>query len=388
MNRGRTALPPLWLAAVVAGLLAVATGTVTPGAAGQIVQRAGPILVFLVAVTVLVELADAAGVFDVAARWAAYAARGRTRTLFFLVVALGTVTTVVLSLDTTAVLLTPVVLAMCTQLELDPLPFAMSTIWLANTTSLLLPVSNLTNLLAVSRLNLNVAAFAGRMWLPTLVTLSVTVLLLVVLHRRELRGRFRKPPPLPVPDRPLLLISAVACVGFAALVLAGTNVTLAATLGAALTVIAFLVRQPGAMQWSLVPWRLVMLVLGLFLIVEAARQHGLDTALANVAGASGDSAVDLLRLSGVAVATANVANNLPAYLALEPISLGSPDRLLSVLIGVNAGPVILPWGSLATLLWRDRCRARGLSISWRRFVLSGLLLGPLSVATAVIALRI
>lgn len=388
MDRIKAALPPMWLAAVAAGSFVVATGAVTAAGADAIIQRAGPILVFLVAVTVLAELADAAGVFDIAARWAVQAARGRTLVLFLLVVAMGTVTTVVLNLDTTAVLLTPVVLAMCAQLDIDPLPFALSTVWLANTTSILLPVSNLTNLLAASRLQVSVAGFAGRMWLPTLMTLSVTVVVLLALHFPALRGRHRRPPPLFIADRPLLVVNAAACVCFAALVLAGVNVTLAATAGAALTVLAYLARRRGELRWSLVPWRLVLLVLGLFLVVEAGRQHGLDTALSGVAGASGDSVRDLLRLSGVAVVAANLANNLPAYLALEPIAMSSPERLLSLLVGVNAGALILPWGSLATLLWRERCRARGLRISWQRFAVAGLLLGPVSVATAVVALRI
>ena len=64
-------------------------------------------LVFLVAVTLLAELCDAAGVFDVAAREAAHAARGRTLRLFLMLVAIATATTILLSLDTTAVLLTP-----------------------------------------------------------------------------------------------------------------------------------------------------------------------------------------------------------------------------------------------------------------------------------------
>lgn len=379
----------MWLAAVLAGLLVVGTGAVSPENAGEIVARASPILAFLVAVTLLAELADIAGVFDVAGRWAVRAARGRTLVLFFLVAGLSTVTTVVLSLDTTAVLLTPVVLAMCTQLDLDPLPFALSTVWLANTTSLLLPVSNLTNLLAASRLQISVGAFAGRMWLPTVATSLTTILLLVALHHRTLRGRYRTPPPPPSPfDRPLLLANAVACLCFVGLVLSGTNITLAAIIGAAVTVAAFSIRKRGALRWSLVPWRLVLLVLGLFLLVEAGQQHGLDTALGRVAGASGSSPVELLRLSGVAVAAANLANNLPAYLALEPVSGSAPDRLLTLLIGVNAGSVILPWGSVATLLWRERCRARGLMISWRRFALAGLVLGPAATAAAVTALRL
>ncbi len=110
-------------------------------------QRAAPVLLFLTAITVVAELSDLAGVFAAAARAAARLGRGRAVVLWLLAVGLAVAATTVLSLDTTAVLLTPVVLSLANQLQLPPALFAMTTVWLANTASLL-PVSNLTNLTA------------------------------------------------------------------------------------------------------------------------------------------------------------------------------------------------------------------------------------------------
>lgn len=105
-------------------------------------------MVFLVAMTVVAEVAEIAGVFDVAAHWTSHVGRHRT---WLLVVALAVACTIALSIDTTAVLLTPVVIAMTLQLGLPAMPFALTTVWLANTASLLLPVSNLSNLIALHR---------------------------------------------------------------------------------------------------------------------------------------------------------------------------------------------------------------------------------------------
>jgi arsenical pump membrane protein len=171
----------VWLIAALAGGICVATGALPWHVAVDTTQRVGPILGFLAAITVVAELADVAQVFDVAATRAAKLARGRTTTLFCLVLLLGAFTTIVLSLDTTAVLLTPVVLALASRLRLSPLPFAMAAVWLANTASLLLPVSNLTNLLAVSRLRASAVDFSSRMWLPALFSLLVTALVLGVV---------------------------------------------------------------------------------------------------------------------------------------------------------------------------------------------------------------
>ena len=101
----------------------------------------------------------------------------------------------------------------------------------------------------------------------------------------------------------------------------------------------------------------------------------------------GESLLDLLRLAGSAAASANLVDNLPAYLAFEPTA-ESPIRIAAVLIGVNAGCLITPWASLATLLWHSRLKAMGVEISWLRYAALGLVVAPLTVAGAVLALAL
>lgn len=47
-------------------------------------------------------------------------------------------------------------------------------------------------------------------------------------------------------------------------------------------------------------------------------------------------------------------------------------QLLASLLGTNAGPMVLMWGSLATLLWRERCKAHGVTVTAKQFALVGL----------------
>lgn len=376
----------MWVVAALGGLVAVLTRSVSPAAAGDVLLRLAPILVFLVAVTVLAELADASGLFDRAARECARLGRGSTWRLWLLVVALATVSTVLLSLDTTAVLLTPVVLSLASQLGLPPLGFAMTTVWLANTASLLLPVSNLTNLLAQDSLHLSTLGFASVSWAAALAAVVVTVLVLGVRYRRTWATSYAVPESTPVDDRVLLGVSAAACLALGPLAVAGLPVAWVAAALAAVLVIAFAVRRRDALRLSLVPWRLVVLVVGLFLVVAAGQAHGMGDLLASVTG-QGSSLGELLRMSGVATVGANVVNNLPAYAALEPTA-GDVPRTLALLVGVNAGPLVLLWGSLATLLWRERCRARGVEVTWREFAVTGLVGVPLVVVAATAALAL
>ena len=148
----------MWVVLGVAGVLVVATGWWPASAAGEVALSRGGwpgVGVFGGDHGAGRTRRPGPGVFDAAAGACARAARGSTLRLFLLIAALGTLTTIGMSLDTTAVLLTPVVLTATTRLGLAPLPFALLAVWLANTASLLLPVSNLTNLLALQREHLS-----------------------------------------------------------------------------------------------------------------------------------------------------------------------------------------------------------------------------------------
>ena len=91
----------------------------------------------------------------------ARAGRGSPVRLLGGVFGLASVTTAVLSLDTTVVLLTPVVHDTAVRLRVRPKPHVYACTHLANSASLLLPVSNLTNLLAFSVAGLTLVRFAG-----------------------------------------------------------------------------------------------------------------------------------------------------------------------------------------------------------------------------------
>lgn len=379
----------LWWLLPVGGLLVLLTGALPSAAAEQVVQRVAGVLLFVVAVTVVAELATAAGLFDIAAREAARLGGGRSWQLWLLVALLAIACTAVLSLDTTAVLLTPVVLALARQVGAPPLLLAMTTVWLANTASLLLPVSNLTNLLALHVLpgGQDVGGYLALVWRPALVAVVVTLVVLAVLHCRELRQGYEVPSPPVVGDRVLLVVASVVCVSLVPAFLSGVPVALSASVGALVLVAVTAWRRPVVLSVGLLPWRLVLGVLGLFLLVAALDHLGLTGFLGNVAGSSSDAG-GLLRLALTGALTANVVDNLPAYLALEPVAADAAERVVALLVGVNVGSLITPWASLATLLWADRCRAAGVAVDWWRFAREGLLLVPLLLVACTAALAL
>jgi Na+/H+ antiporter NhaD/arsenite permease-like protein len=368
---------------LVGAVLALVAGTPAEDLA-ELAERVWPVLLFVVAITVVTELSAEAEVFRVVAERLARWGRGRTVVLWAFIVVFATVSTAFLSLDTTAVLLTPVVVLLARHVGVNPIPFALTTVWLANTGSLFLPVSNLTNLLAEHRLDgVGAFGFAALSIVPALVAAAVPVGVLAIVYRRELGRSYEVAAGRPVGDRVLFRWSAAVLVVLVPALVSGLEVWIPALAAAVALSIVFGVRRCEAFRLSLVPWQLVVFAAGLFLTVEAARGFGLTGVVEALAG-SGSGPADLLRVAGVGAVGANALNNLPAYLALEPVGT-TPERLIALLVGVNAGPLVTPWASLATLLWHERLRGLGVEISWWRFAGLGLVVAPLTVACATLA---
>lgn len=371
------------------GLLAVVTELLPVEEAAGEVGRIAPILLFLAAVIVLAELVKEAQVFDVIAARLAMAGRGDYVALFLLCTAFASLVTMFLNLDTTAVLLTPVMLALAARTGIAALPLAMTTVWLANTASLFLPVSNLTNLLAMERLGLSTKEFAGRLWLPQLVSVAVTMVFLwVFFWRRGRRGadRYDPPPPVPVADPLLFRTAATVCVLFIVAILLELPIQVAALAGAVLMIAVFAWRDRSKLTLALFPWQLLVFVTGLFLVVPTLSRYGLAGLMSALAGTGGDGD-GAYRAAAVGAGLSNLINNLPAYTAVEKvIPVVNQDQLLALLIGTNIGPVITPWASLATLLWFEWCRRRGVRVPMLTFVLAGAGLAVVGVTATVGAL--
>jgi arsenical pump membrane protein len=392
------------LAIIGAVLLAAGTASVFAGIlpvsdVAALVERVGPILVFVAAMTVVTELLSEAGLFLWFARRFRHWGRGRVVVLWLLVAAFAVATTVFLSLDTTAVLLTPVVVSVSRQAGLPVLPFALTTVWLANTGSLLLPISNLTNLLAQHTLGgVPPLEFAAMMLAPAMVAIVVPLLFIGIVFRKDLSKRYSRVhvarirtartgerlPGSPGVDRVLLASGAAVLAVLLPLLVSGIPVWIPSSVAAVALAGLFLVRRRQVLTPLLVPWSLLLFAAGLFLVMEAARHLGAPALLTALAG-HGEGLGDLVRLAATGAVGSNLLNNLPAYLAAEPVA-GSPTRVAALLVGVNAGPLITPWASLATLLWHDRLVKMNVLITWRGFAIFGALVAPVTVLAAVVAL--
>jgi arsenical pump membrane protein len=384
---------PDWAVAVAAAVVVVLVGALSFHGARTALGRLGPTVGFLAALLVLADGCRRAGVFDALGAAMASGSRrraGGARSLLGMVFLAAAGTTAVLSLDATIVLLTPIVFATAARLPTSPRPHVYACSHLANSASLLLPVSNLTNLLAFAASGLTFTRFAALMALPWLVAIGAEWVVLSRVFADDLRqagapvdGRGTGP----APDLPAfaLVVIALTLVGFGVSSLVGIAPVWFATAGA----VVLTIRRPPESLTALVSAAeptFLAFVLALGVVVSAAGNHGLSSVVDSLLP-HGASLPALLGVAAVSAVLANLVNNLPATLIIVAVvSSSAPGAVLAMLIGVNVGPNLTYVGSLATLLWRRIVHAHDEDVDTREFLKLGALTVPVTLVTATAAL--
>ncbi|MFZ4154591.1 SLC13 family permease [Streptomyces pseudogriseolus] len=377
--------------AVPSAGVVIATGAITTDAVREETERLGPVIGFLAAVLVLAKLCDEEGLFHACGTWMARWSRHRPRRLLGAVFVLASLITAVLSLDATVVLLTPVVFATATRMGARPAPHVYAGAHLSNTASLLLPVSNLTNLLAFTATGLTFTRFALLMLLPWLAAIAVEYAVFRRFFAADLDAEPTAPDtadgPVELPVFALVTVAATLA-GFAVASAVGVDPAWAAAAGAGVMAVRALTRRRTSAVRLLRALDLPFLafVLALGVVVRAVLDQGLGDALDSVLP-DGTGLLSLLAVAGLAALLANLINNLPAVLALVPLAAPSgPGAVLAVLLGVNIGPNLTYAGSLATLLWRRIVHHHDHEVSLRRFTLLGLATVPAALVASTAAL--
>ncbi len=385
--------PEFVWAAGGAGLL-VLLGLLSPGKAWSGIARGADVYLFLTGMMLLSELARQEGLFDWLAAHAAAQAQGSAVRLFTQVFTVGTVVTVFLSNDATAVVLTPAVAAVARTAKVEePLPFLFICAFTANAASFVLPISNPANLVIYGSHMPSLLHWLPQYALPSLLSILATYAVL----RWTQGARLRQPVSADI-DKPALSggarMAAFGIVATALVLLASSGfdiqLGLPTFLAGIATAVLVLTRSTGGVGAIVrnISWSVLPLVAGLFVLVEALEKTGVTRALANaVQGVVQHS--ETLAAWSVAVVLAigcNLVNNLPAGLvAGRIVALAHPPEHVrsAVLIGIDLGPNLSTTGSLATILWLTALRREGQSVSAWAFLKLGVLVMPPSLLLAI-----
>lgn len=308
------------------------------------------------------------GLFAKAGTLAARAPGGGS-TLLASLLLLTAVVTAVLNLDTAVVFLTPVLLHAARHRGLGEAPFLYGAVFMANAASLLLPGSNLTNLIVLAHDHVSGSTFAGRLWPAWIVSVAVTIAFLAGVFRRQLH-----PHGAPVAERVVFRPRA----GTAAVVAATALVLVLAQ--PALPVLA--VGVGAALAGRLSPREAARAANPLLLGGVLAVAVLLGT-LARGVSSLGRIAAHTGRWSSawIGAGAAVLVNNLPAASVLSAHASAHPRALL---LGLDLGPNLAVTGSLSAVLWLQVARAEGARPSIVRYSLLGLALVPVTLTLALL----
>jgi len=386
-------LPEAFWAAAGAVVLC-ATGLLALPAAAAAVARGWDVYLFLAGMMLIAELARKTGLFDHVAALAVRHARGSARRLFVLVYGFGTLVTVFMSNDATAVVLTPAVLAAARAARLRrPLPHLYACAFIANAASFVLPISNPANLVVFGERMPPLAGWLARFALPSAAAIAVTFAVLYWTQREALR----EPIAADVHVPPLSRQAWLTALG---IVLTGLGLLAASRYGVPLgwptfaagaaTLLLVCASRPALLLPVLreVPWSVLPLVAGLFVLVAGLQQAGAIAALARAvqAAAGYDGMLSLWGIGTVVALVCNVVNNLPAGLvASSALAAGHASETVTsaVLVGINLGPNLSVTGSLATLLWLTALRREGHAVGTLQFLRMGMLVMPPALLAAL-----
>ncbi len=386
-------VPEVWWVGSAA-LLLVVLRLIPLGIAGRAVVKGLDVYFFLIGMMLLSAVARANGIFDWIASVSVHAANGSCTRLFGLIYAVGTIVTICMSNDATAVVLTPAVLAAVRRSKAQPLPFLFACALIANAASFVLPISNPANLVVFGSGMPPLSRWLLSFLFPSLLSIGVTFLVLRWYFRKDLCGTIEMTAD-QAELRPegMLVLAGLGLVVAVLLLMSSLNHDLGLpTCLAALCITAVVSVRKKANPLPLVKeisWATLALVAALFVLVDAVESIGalnLIEAAMNRAHALGATWGSLVTAFVVAIGN-NLVNNLPLGLIMgSTLRSMHAEGLLAnaVLIGVDLGPNLSVTGSLATILWLLALRRDGLDVSALDFLKIGAIAMPLALLAAMV----
>jgi|SRR5580692_4278455 arsenical pump membrane protein len=376
-----------WIGAGVIALLLLRL--VSWKMAAHAVEKGRDVCLFLIGMMLLSELAREHGVFDWLSSVAVRRADGSCALLFALVYGVGTLVTIFMSNDATAVVLTPAILTTVRKAKVQPLPYLFVCAFIANAASFVLPISNPANLVVFHDNMPPLARWLVSFGMPSLLSIVTTFAVLRWIFRKEISARIE----CEVEAQPLRGDGQLVLTGLGAMVAVlllasafGKDLGLPTCIVALVitAVVSIKARNSPVRLFREISWETLVLVIGLFVMVDAMESIGaMHVTQKWLLWAERLGVWSGTLITGFAIGIANnLVNNLPlGLIAGNSVQAAHVKGLLAnaVLIGVDLGPNLSITGSLATILWLIALRKEKLEVSFWSFLKVGALAMPVAL---------
>jgi arsenical pump membrane protein len=344
----------------------------------------------------LSELARENGVFEWLSTYSVLRANGQRKRLFALLYGVGTIVTICMSNDATAVVLTPAVLAAVKKAKVPPLPYLFACAMIANAASFVLPISNPANLVVFGAHMPPLGRWLVAFGIPSLLSIATTYAVLRIYFRNELSDGIEcEPEPTPLQINAKVVLAGLLLVIVVLLVASAKGMDLGLpTCFAACVIVAavsLIAKKSPLPMLKEISWSTLLLVAALFIMVRAVEDIGaLHYTVAVLQWAARLPVITAALLVSFVVGIGNnIVNNLPlGLIAGATVQTAQVQGPLahSVLIGVDLGPNLSVTGSLATILWLLAIRKEGMNVSAWDFLKVGAIAMPAAMLAAVLGL--
>ncbi|MCD4483087.1 anion transporter [Chromobacterium vaccinii] len=351
-----------------------------------------PTLILLFAFMVISAQMRLGGFYDWVTRKLATLSLGPAGLLAALTV-VSAALSAVFSNDIVCLAVAPVLIDVCRQRRLDPVPFLLALACTSNIGSAATLIGNPQNMLIGQTLRLDFGGY----FLAAAIPVGFGLLACWALIVRQTGGRWLDAGPAePAAEPPRvgapfdgwqtakgLVIAAALLAAFLAAPWPREHMAL---IGAGILLMS---RQLHSRKMlGLVDWELLVLFMSLFVVNHAFQRTGIPSDAVAGLAALGVRLEQPGPLFAATFLLSNIVSNVPAVMLLLPVAHHETSGLLLALVSTLSGNLLIV-GSIANIIVVDAAARRGVAIDWKRHARVGvpITLATLAVSSAYLALR-
>ena len=358
------------------------------------------ILILFISMTIISIFLDELGFFDHAANWVITHTKAKQTSLFFSLYALVSILTMFTSNDIVILTLTPFIIFFCKSAKISPLPFLVGEFTAANTWSMMFVIGNPTNIYLASSYNIDFVSYLKAMWLPTLLSGVVELLIIFLTFRKSLKAPMEyNQTELPKEDIPLTIIGLIGLATCTLFLIISSYISLPMYLVAACSlltlilavIICCLLRKHSLKELNKsilrAPFELIPFVISMFALVLALNKYGITTKICEFFGTD----YTVFKYGYSSLLSANLLNNIPMSVIYSSILSGLEGNALqggifASIAGSNIGAFITPVGALAGIMWMNILKTHEVKFSFVDFMKYGVLIGLPTITVTLVTL--
>ncbi|RUL56869.1 MULTISPECIES: arsenic transporter [Lysinibacillus] len=407
--------------ATIGALIIILCGTVTVSNLIEITQTISDAAITIISTIVMAIVLESFGFFNWVAEKLAEAAKGSGIRLFWYVNLLCFLMTLLFNNDGSILITTPILIMLLNNMGLknhQKIPYLLSGGLIATASSAPIGVSNIVNLIALKIVDMSLYSQAAMMFVPSTLGLLLLVGLLFVYFKKSLP----KTVPMKVTGMSLSSYHPIKQNSLQKtkknrdkfmrnvllfVIVVRASLFLASYLSIPLSVMAVLgslvllcwrwayLKIPPTDMIKKIPWYIIVFAFSMYVLIFGLTNIGLtEWLIATMSPMVKGSLLNTSVLMGVLLSIlSNIFNNHPALMVgtitltnmgLDPLSL--KVAYLANVIGSDIGALLLPMGTLATLMWMHILKKGKIKFSWWQYIKVTLVVIPPTVLFTLVIL--